>query len=107
MAGKVQMLADFIVTKANGLGLSVTQVVNVDDAAVIAAIPAQYRDHVSGVVLRKAKQSAVNKFIDQKASELADSQAFKDAVAATIPELSIMQAMIKRIIVQKVKELRV
>ena len=39
MAGKVQQLSDFIVTKANDLGLSITQVVNVDDATIIAAIP--------------------------------------------------------------------
>jgi hypothetical protein len=106
MAGKVQQLSDFIVTKANDLGLSITQVVNLDDAAIIAAIPAQYRDHVSSVVLRKAKRSALFRYIDQKATELADSQAFKDAVAATIPELSITQAIVKRVIVQKVKELK-
>ena len=107
MAGKVGQLSEFIVTKATDMGLSVTQVVNLDDAAIIAAIPAQYRDHVSGVVLRKAKRDALFKYIDQKASELADSQDFKDAVAAAIPELTITQAIIKRVAVQKVKELRV
>jgi hypothetical protein len=107
MAGKVRQLSEFIVTKATNLGLSVTQVVNVDDAAIMAAIPAQHRQRVSGVVLRKAKQSAIDKYITQKATELADSQDFKDNVAAVIPELVITQEIIKRIIVQKVKELRV
>ena len=106
MARKVQMLAEFIVNKATNLGLSVTQVVNLDDAAIIAAIPAQYRDRISGVVLRKAKRSALLRYIDQKAAGLADSQAFKDAVSDVVPELSITQEMIKRVVVKKVKELR-
>jgi predicted RNA-binding protein with PIN domain len=101
------MLADFIVTKANNLGFSLTQVVNVNDATIISAIPAQYREHVSGVVLRKAKQSAIDKYIDQKAQSLADNSAFKSAVSGVIPELNITQTIVKRVIVQKVKEFRV
>ena len=106
MASKVQMLAEFIVTKAANQGLTITQVVNVDDATIIAAIPEQYRDRISSVVLRKARQSAIDKYIEQKASELTDSQDFKDAVFAVIPELVITQEVIKKIIIQKVKELR-
>ena len=106
MASKVQLLSDFIVTKASNQGFTVTQLLNVDDAAIMAAIPAQHRERVSGVVLRKAKQSAIDKYITQKATELADSQAFADAVTAAIPELVITQAMVKQIIIKKVKELR-
>ena len=106
MASKVQLLSDFIVTKASNQGFTVTQLLNVDDAAIMAAIPAQHRQRVSGVVLRKAKQSAIDKYITQKATELADSQDFADAVSAAIPELVITQAMVKQIIIKKVKELR-
>jgi hypothetical protein len=106
MAGKIQQLSDFIVNKANNLGLSITQIVNVDDATIIAAIPAQYREHVSGVVMRKAKQSAINKYIDQKAQALADSAALKSAVSDVIEELTITKAMIKKVVFKKARELR-
>ena len=106
MASKVQILSDFIVTKATNQNLSITQVVNVDDAMIVSAIPEQYRNKVSAVVLRKAKQSAVHKYVNQKAQQLADSQSFKDSIAAVIPELAVTEAIIKKIIIQKVKELR-
>ena len=106
MAGKVQQLSDFIVTKANDLGLSITQVVNVDDATIIAAIPEQHLEHVSDVVFRKAKRLALLTYVDQKAAELADNQSFKDAVSAIIPELVITKVMIEKVIVRKIKELR-
>jgi hypothetical protein len=106
MAGKVQQLSDFIVTKATNLGLSITQLVNVDYATIIAAIPAQYREHISGVVLRKAKQSAIDKYIDQRAQALADSTALKSAVSGVIEELTITKTMIKKVVFKKVRELR-
>jgi hypothetical protein len=105
MAGKVQQLSDFIVTKATNQNLTIRQVVNVDNATIIAAIPQEHR-RVSSVVLRKAKQSAVHKYVNQKTLELADSQSFKDAVSAVIPELVITQEMINEIVIQKIKELR-
>ena len=55
---------------------------------------------------RKAKQSAVHKYIDQKVQQLANDQGFKDSIAAVIPELVVTEAMIKKVIIQKVKELR-
>ena len=105
MADKVQQLSDFIVTKATNQNLSITQLVNVDNATIIAAIPQEHRK-VSSVVLRKAKQSAIHKYINQKIQALADSQAFKDSIAAVIPELVITEAMIKKIVMEKIKELR-
>ena len=106
MASKVQVLSDFIVAKATNQNLTITQVVNVDDAAIISAIPEQYRGGVSSVVLRKAKQSAMHKYINLKSQALADSQSFKDSIAAIIPELVITEEMIRKVIIQKVKELR-
>ena len=106
MASKVQQLSDFIVGKATNQNLSITQLVNVDNKTIVSAIPEQYRSRMSSIVLRKAKQSAVHKYINQKTQSLADSQSFKDAVSAVIPELVITQGMIRKIAIQKVKELR-
>jgi len=105
MAGKVQQLSDFIVTKATNRNLTITQVVNVDNATIIAAIPKEHRK-ISSVVLRKAKHSAIHKYVNNKTQELADSPAFKDAVSVVIGELVITQEMIRNIVIQKLKELR-
>jgi predicted ATP-grasp superfamily ATP-dependent carboligase len=106
MASKVQILSDFIVTKATNQNLSITQVVNVDNATIVSAIPQEHRDKITPMILRKAKQTAVHNFINQKAQQLADDQTFKDSITAIIPELVITQDMIRKIIIQKIKELR-
>jgi len=106
MAGKVQQLSDFIVSKATNQNLSITQMVNVDNATIIAAIPQQHRRGISKVVLRKAKYSATHKYINNKTQELADSPAFKEALSAIIPELVITKEMIREIVMKKLKELR-
>ena len=93
-------------TKATNQNLSITQIVNVDDAAIMSAIPKEHRKRVSAIVLRKAKQSAIHKYVNQKTQELADSQAFKDAISAVIPELAITQGMVREITLKKLKELR-
>ena len=106
MASKVQQLSDFIVTKATNQNLSITQMVNVDDATIFSAIPAEHREGISRIVLRKAKQSAVHKYVNQKVQQLAGDQGFKDSITSVIPELVITQEMIRKVVIQKLKELR-
>ena len=106
MADKVQQLSDFIVTKAISQNLTITQVVNVDDATIIAAIPQQYRRGVSKVVLHKAKRSAIHKYVNQKVQALVNDTAFEGSIAAHIPELNITEEMLRGVIIKKIKELR-
>jgi hypothetical protein len=99
------MLADFIVTKVNNMVLSLTQVKELTNGQIVAAVPEQHRKKLTGVILRKAKRSAVNKYIEQKAYDLASNQSFKDAVASIVPEIEITEEMIRRVIVKEARKL--
>ena len=106
MASKVTLLSAFIVTKANQLGMTIPQLIAVTDAQIVDAIPEQHRDKLTAVIMRKARQSALGLYANQKVTELADSQDFKDAVDAVIPDLVIPEAIIRRVVISRIKELR-
>ena len=67
MAGKVELLSNFIVTKANDQSLSIMQLVNITKAQIVNAVPAVHRDKLSSVIIRKAKQRAIVTYVKQKA----------------------------------------
>ena len=102
MANRIEQLTDWMVSRAEQQGLSISQFKDIKFYQVRNNLPVNYRDRLTRTIYLKAKRLALTELFMQKLGELKDDTNVRQSILAVFPDATFQINAHKRQIIIKV-----